>query len=379
MTGALLLALLAQIGAPGERAALDSAARRYEAIAAAEDWKVLRPGSILEAGSRGAEVAALRDRLRVEGYPLANGDTIAQFDTALEQAVLRFQRLHGLREDGRVGPATLAALNVPASVRVAQIRANLARLDSAGPELGARYLRVNIPAFSIELIERDRAIWRSRVIVGRTDWPTPVLSTRIAALTFSPAWIIPKSIAIEEILPAQRRDPTYLERAGIRVYADSAGGTELPASTIDWDALTPATFAYQLVQPPGPQNPLGGVKFFMATPFAVFLHDTPTRALFDQWPGTLSHGCIRLEHPEWLVQYLLPAWPSDSIVAAMAGQTERAVELPDPIRIHLIYRTAWTEADGAVAFREDWYGLDRPPSGPSTGPNRAGFRWRSGG
>jgi murein L,D-transpeptidase YcbB/YkuD len=165
----------------------------------------------------------------------------------------------------------------------------------------------------------------------------------VTELVFRPVWRVPRSIATREILPRVRRDPEYLRRIGMRA---------LPAG--------------QLVQEPGPANPLGGVKFVMQTPYGVFLHDTPVRQLFARERRALSHGCIRIEHPEWLAAYLLPGWTEDSIRSAMATGRDRRVPVPDPLPVYLVYRTAWSEPDGVIAFREDIYRRDR--NGPGGTP-----------
>jgi murein L,D-transpeptidase YcbB/YkuD len=201
-----------------------------------------------------------------------------------------------------------------------------------------------------------------RVIVGRRDWPTPVVSAVSGEVIFAPAWRIPRSIAVTEVLPAVQRNPGYFARNRIQVF-DRAGGTALDPSTIDWAGVTGRSFSYSLVQEPGPLNPLGGVKLVLDTPYGVHLHDTPARSLFSRPRRALSHGCVRVEHPEKLVGYLFPDWSPDSVAAAMAGGTEVTVPLPTPIAVHLVYRTAWVEQDGMVAFRYDLYRRNRPALG----------------
>jgi murein L,D-transpeptidase YcbB/YkuD len=295
----------------------------------------------------------------MEGYPAREVAAPEVFDSILEQAVGRFQELHGLVPDGVVGRSTLAALNVSARVMADQLAANLAR-ETALPRLEPRHILVNIPAFTLELAEAGHPRLRLRVIVGRPDWPTPILSSRIEEVVFAPVWSIPRSIALEEILPRAREDPAYFQRTRTRVFEPaSRGGREIDPARVDWSRMSPDQFAYQLVQEPGPLNPLGGVKLVFPSPYTVYLHDTPARELFNRTRRTFSHGCVRVEGIARLVGYLLPDWSPDSIRTALSAGRNRRVRVPDPIPIHLVYRTAWVEADGLVAFRDDVYGLDR--------------------
>jgi murein L,D-transpeptidase YcbB/YkuD len=286
------------------------------------------------------------------------------YDPALESAVRRFQTLHGLTDDGVVGLETIAALNVPAATRVRQLAHAAEQRRRLPDSLGRRYILVNVPDFTLQLVEDGRPAFRTRVIVGRPDWPTPGVSSTITELIFRPLWRVPRSIAELEILPLVRRDSTYLRRVAMRVFRDtSANGAEVDPSAVDWAAVSPRSLAYRFVQEPGPENPLGGVKFVLHSPFAVFLHDTPARALFGLRSRALSHGCVRVEGADRLAALLLPEWPLDSIRGAMreGGERERRVRLARPVPVHLVYWTAWLEPDGFVAFRSDLYRLTTRP------------------
>lgn len=340
--------------------ALEKALEGYTSLTARGGWPVLRVGSLLRPGMSDVRIAALRHRLELEGYRKAELPLPEVFDSALEDAVRRFQALHGLEPDGVVGPATLAVLNVPAETRLHQIAANLARERTRGLSPGDRYLLVNIPAFTLDLVEWGRSTLQLRIIVGRADWPTPAFSSVVEYLVFRPLWTIPPSIVAEEILPLARSDPRYFAQTGTRVFLPAVrGGAEVDPATVNWKGVPSRRIPYQLIQEPGPLNPLGGVKLVFRSPFAVFLHDTPVRGLFSRPRRAFSHGCVRVEGIEQLVAYLLPDWPSDSIQSALTTGREHRVRVPDPIPIHLVYRTAWVESDGFVAFRDDVYRLDR--------------------
>jgi murein L,D-transpeptidase YcbB/YkuD len=355
----------AQVAASQREILLREALIRYDRVAATGGWAIVPRGARLEPGARDSRIALLRARLRAEDYsiaPAASEDSML-YDPALEETIRRFQRLHGLEEDGLVGPATLTALNASARLRAQQIEANLdpARVVPESPT--DRYVLVNIAAFTLDLVEGDTSRLHLRVIVGRRDWPTPTLTSRATEVVFGPRWRVPTSIAIREILPTVVRDAEYFPRNSMRVFRDSGGRSiEIDPKTVDWASVPAAGFPYRLVQDEGPLNPLGGAKLVLQTRYDVYLHDTPTPRLFNQRRRALSHGCVRVENVVQLIARLLPAWPADSITAAMTDAIERRIRLPAPIPVHLVYWTAWPELDGLVAFRDDIYRLDVPPS-----------------
>jgi L,D-transpeptidase YcbB len=302
-----------------------------------------------ELAQQGAWPTPLARRLASEGYDTSVGVTAA---------VARFQTLHGLPSDGIVGPETRTQLDISPAQRAQQIALNLERWRWLPRSLGDRYVLVNSAAFSLQLVENDAVTLTMRAIVGRPDWPTPIVSSTATDLVFRPVWTVPRVIAVRELLPIIQRDPGYLTRAGFRVFGDSStSGGELDPRAVHWAAVTESTFAYRLVQEPGPENPLGGVKLVFWTPFSVFIHDTPARPLFSERWRTFSHGCVRVEGAAALAARLLAVWPDDSIRAAMTSGRQRWVRLPELIPVHLVYWTAWTD-DGLVAFTGDPYGWD---------------------
>lgn len=339
-------------------ARLRGALERYRAIAANGGWGVVPEGPVLAEGARGARVAALRARLAVSGDLASTSAAGDWYDSTLAAAVRRFQARHGLPVDGAVGPTTLGALNVPVADRIRQIALNLERWRWLPRALGSRYLMVNSAAFTLDLIEDGRATLSRRVIVGRRESPTPIVSARATGVAFSPVWNVPRDIAVEEILPRVRARRDYLARERIRVFA---GAVEIDPDTVDWTGVTDSTLSYRFVQAPGRGNPLGGVKLLVSNPFNVALHDTPMRELFEPAVRTFSHGCVRVEGAAELAARLLPRdslWPPDSIAIAIADTSERVVGLAQAVPVLLAYWTAWVRDDGTVEFREDVYGWD---------------------
>jgi murein L,D-transpeptidase YcbB/YkuD len=280
----------------------------------------------------------------------------------MEHALRRFQRRHGLAADGLVSPATLAALNVPVTARIRQLELNMERWRWLPRELSSRYILVNIANAALEVVEDGRSVLRMRVVVGRPDRRTPVLSARMTALVLSPYWHVPPRITTEDQLPLIRKDPAYLTRQSMTIMQGrGAEARPIDPSTIDWSKMTAETFPYHLRQDPGPHNALGRMKFMFPNRFQVYLHDTPTRGLFAKPVRALSSGCIRLERPIDLAAYILrddPRWSRDKILAAIEQRTAHVVRLPAPIPVHLVYWTAWIQPDGEVHFRQDIYGDD---------------------
>jgi len=223
---------------------------------------------------------------------------------------------------------------------------------------------VNIPEFHLKVIDGDREILDIRAIVGRAGDETPVLSEDMTTVVLSPYWNIPETIATDETLPEIANDPGFLERNNIEVVRAGTKGPEVvDATAIDWnDAETLEGFS--LRQRPGSQNALGLVKFLFPNPHNVYVHDTPADHLFSRTGRTFSHGCIRIEQPIALAQYVLRdqrQWTPEVIQQAMNAGEERQVKLTEPIPVHLTYFTAWTDAKGGLNFRDDVYGYDGEP------------------
>ncbi len=343
-------------------AKLREALKRHRGIADRGGWPAFPAGRNLVPGTRDARVVALRTRLTGEGDLPSGNDGGDVYDTAVVHAVQRFQTRHGLEPDGVVGAATRGALNVPVRVRIRQIELNLERWRWLPRSLGRRYVMVNSAAFELALIDSGRTVMTTQAVVGRGDWPTPIVSGQITSLIFSPVWNIPRSIAVEEVLPLVQRDPQYLRQQRISVFEDSSPAPrEVDPGTVDWAAMTEQTFNLQLRQAPGGDNPLGGVKFIFGSHFNVCIHDTPARVAFHERVRNFSHGCTRIERPADLAVRLLQdsvRWAADSVRAAMTGPTEQVVPLPQPIPAHLTYWTAWVDEDGTIQFRDDIYGWD---------------------
>lgn len=342
--------------------ALRAALARYREIAAEGGWGGLPAGGPLRLGSIDVRVPALRARLALSGdLRQSAGAPSALYDQALAAAVRRAQPRHGLAPDGVVGPETLAALNIPATKRVAQLVLNLERLRWMPADLGETHVNLNLAAASLRLVRAGAPRLDLRIAVGRPFRGTPVFSQALTSIVFSPDWTVPPGIVGTELLPILRRDPGYLTRNGFSVFSDwSDEAKPLDPAAVDWAAIDGAALSLKLRQAPGPENPLGRISFLFPNDFGLCLHDTPANGAFEADGRDFNLGCIRVEMPEALAEALLAeasGWTPNRIASVLAEGTPTAVALPDPVPIHVTYMTAWTEGK-AVHFRDDVFGRD---------------------
>ena len=343
---------------------LKSALLKYQNIKKSGFWHKVPVGLKLRKGDAGKRIAALRLRLMAtkDLEDPIDGDR-EYFDEALENGVKRFQGRHGLKVDGIVGFSTLAALNVSLEDRIQQIKLNMERWRWLPQDFGERYILVNTANFQLNVIENERTIKTIRAIVGKKKRPTPILSRKMTYLELNPYWNIPHKIALNDILPRIKKDPNYLADNSIRIFENwTEDAKELNPESIDWDGTGKDNFIYKLRQDPKSSNALGRVKFMFPNKFAIYLHDTPARELFNKTKRAFSSGCIRVEKPMELAAYLLsdnPKWNLKELITAVNSKKNKAIFLPDPINIHILYWTAWVDNDGTTHFRKDIYGRDR--------------------
>jgi murein L,D-transpeptidase YcbB/YkuD len=239
-----------------------------------------------------------------------------------------------------------------------RLKMNLERWRWAPRDLGDRYVLINVPAYQMQVIEGEKPVLGMRVIVGAPDTPTPLFSDEMTYVVFSPYWNIPESILTEETLPRLARDPDYLRRNNLE--AVGTGGEVVDPEGIDWSDES-ALEGIRLRQAPGPENALGLVKFIFPNHFSIYLHDTPGDRLFFRDARALSHGCIRVENPVGLAEYVLrdrPEWTRQKIAAAMGAEREQAITLKNRLPVHIGYWTAWVDADGSVIYTDDPYEID---------------------
>lgn len=240
--------------------------------------------------------------------------------------------------------------------QVRRIALNMERWRWLPQDLGQRYVLVDVPAYTLDVVERDQSVMTMRVVVGKPSWPTPVLSATMSYIVLSPDWRVPPNIAARELVPILRANPGYLAQNNMRL---SNGAHDVDPRSVDWGQVSTKNFPYRLRQEPGPKNPLGKVKFMFPNRFQVYLHDTPSRALFAKPERAFSHGCIRVEKPMDLAVYALRGVLSrERIAAGLGRRTSRTVTLAEPLPTYLVYRTVLVKDDGTIQFRPDIYGYD---------------------
>ena len=344
---------------------LKTALAYYRKIAERGGWPILTVKSSLRKGDRGSDMQQLRRRLLFfDPLQPAARSNAAIFDAELEQMVIRFQKIHGLTADGVVGPQTLKALNVPAEIRVRQMELNLERWRWIPHDLGQRYILVNVADYSLAVVENSQEIMTMRVVVGEPYWQTPVFSGKMTYLVVNPYWNIPHMIAVEDILPKIQNETGYLTPKAIRVFESwREGAPEIDPASIDWSTINASNFNYKLRQDPGPQNPLGRLKFIFPNEYAVYLHDTPQKHLFAKESRDFSHGCIRVEKPLDLAAYIVnddPEWTLEKIMDAIDSGEKTIINILHPINVHVLYWTAWADQEGNIHFRDDIYNRDLP-------------------
>ena len=281
----------------------------------------------------------LRARLAAED-PTVPGTGGPAFDRAMTVGVMRAQKRFGLEPTGIADRATLAALNTPVQERIGQILANMERWRWLPPALPADRIQVNIAAAVLTVFRGDNPTLSMRAVTGRPADPTPILTSVVHSVVLNPPWNVPSGIASKELYP---KGADYLARNGFVNIPTGGGGSRLQ-------------------QKAGPMSALGRIKFDFDNPYAVYLHDTPTKSTFERYGRLASHGCVRLEKAVTLTRAVLegdPVWTPEAIDQTIAaGQTVR-VPLSRPVSVYLLYWTAYQGPDGQMNFRADPYGWDR--------------------
>jgi murein L,D-transpeptidase YcbB/YkuD len=340
----------------GTATRIKEAALSYSALAVRGGWPAIPSDAKFAPGAQGPHDDLLRKRLIIT-EDLAADKSSGPYDDALAEALKRFQARHGLAATGLMTPRTLAALNVSVQKRIQQLEASLERLVNMDFRFGERYVVVNLPATYAEAIENNTVVRRYRVIVGKTEKPSPTLTAEITSVNLNPTWTVPSSIAKTEISAHMRKDPGYLARMHMEVL----GANDMPIDphSVDWSGSRTPNFTVR--QQSGTWNALGAVKIDMPNPYSVYMHDTNQRNLFADDYRFDSHGCTRVDNVRDLAAWLLkdqPKWTGAQIDAAIASGAREDVHLTKKMPVAWIYLTGWMTKDQTIQFRNDIYDQD---------------------
>jgi murein L,D-transpeptidase YcbB/YkuD len=338
--------------------------QHYREIKARGGWRNVNGGPTIEPGAVDPRVPALRRRLAITDGAAAEppvAEAPEHYDADLVAATVRFQARHGLADDGRVGPRTLAALNRSVDARIAQISVNLDRMRAAAARPGGTFVEVNVPAFRLRAMEAGEERLAMAVVVGREARATPIFSSRITEVIFNPPWTVPVKLVREDLLPRLRANPQALVDLGFRFYRGAGEErVEVDPRKVNWRRVSPRAVPYWVRQDPGPKNALGEVRLTIPNIYDVFLHDTPDRHYFARANRALSSGCVRLERPQELVEWILrntPGWTREAIDMVDAEGITRNIPVRGAVPVHFVYFTAFVE-NGELQLRDDVYGLD---------------------
>jgi murein L,D-transpeptidase YcbB/YkuD len=328
-----------------------------EGIVAQGGWPEIPNAERMRLGGRHPGVTQLRRRLMISGDLDARTGVSDIFDSYVEAGVRRFQARHGLAADGVLRASTVKALNVPATVRLAQLRTNLVRLRAMSGNLGARFVVCNIPAAQIEAIENGIVVSRHTAVVGKPDRPSPDINSKIFEINFNPYWTVPVSIVRRDLIPKMQAEPDYLTANRIRIF--DTRGNELAPAQVNW--YSDEAINYMFKQDPGDLNSLGSIRINFPNKDGVYMHDTPLKNLFGEDFRFHSSGCVRVQNVRELVNWLMvetPGWSRQEIDQVIKSGERKDAKLLRPVPLYWVYVTAWATPDGVTQFREDIYQRD---------------------
>ncbi len=347
---------------------LQQALVQYRQLQERGGWPKVEPQGVVKLNDSAKVVLDVRRRLFPQQRVNARDSALYVYDKDVQQAVTDFQKRHGLLVDGILGPQTYKAMNVPVSERIDQLVLNMERWRWLPRQLAPEgksdtYIMVNIPAFQVSVMEKDKEVMQMKAVVGKNLHSTPIFSHEIQYLIFSPYWNVPNSIVEQDIKPHMQRNPNWLASNNMEMVTTfGPDARRVPVKRVNWNTMTQHNFDYRIRQRPGPDNALGRVKFMFPNEYAVYLHDTPADHLFREAERNLSHGCVRVERPADLATYLLrnkQGWDKNRVRQAMNAREEQRVNLEKNVPVYLVYFTAWVADDGTVQFRNDIYGHDQ--------------------
>jgi len=330
----------------------------YKLIQQKGGWNEIAVGQNISVGMYDQRITAIKKRLTITNdynlKPLQ--DTSTLYSKELAQAVIAFQKRHGFPADGKIDLPTIKTMNITVDSRIKQIELNLERLRWMPQEYGNYYIMVNIANFDLNVIKNGEIEVTHKIIAGKPARKTPAFSSKVSYLVFNPTWTVPPTILRKDVIPEVRKSTQYLVDKNINVYNNQ--GQKLLLDTINWNSNSVYAFTYR--QEAGPKNALGAVKFMFPNSFNVYLHDTPSKELFAKSERAFSSGCIRVESPLKLAEYLLndnEKWNANKIQKIIDSNITQTVQLQERPQVHILYLTSWSK-ENTTFFRKDVYDRD---------------------
>jgi len=317
----------------------------------------------LKKGSKGKAVSLLAKRLFQSDDLDFYEEDYEVFDELLEAALKRYQKRMGLWVSGVLNKSTRIALNVPAHKRLEQVKLNLERARWEKDMMTCNCVFVNIPAFMMYFLQDDQILLQMRVVVGKKTNPTPIFKAYMSYIVLNPTWSVPQSIVKKEMLKRLQEDPDYLYTRNFKAYNGwSKNRKEIDPFEVDWYQYDEESdLPFNFVKQPGRGNPLGKVKFMFPNKYAVYMHDTNEKKLFRRPVRAFSHGCIRLQNPQKMLEFVSENFldkPYESVKALLKKGDNASLSLLERVPVYVRYYTVWVNKDG-VNFRNDIYGYDK--------------------
>lgn len=311
-------------------------------------------------GDRDSALVLVREKLRLLNYEVPRTEDPTAFDAGLAQVISNYQQDHGLEADGNIGKQTIIKLNTPIEAKARIIALNLERYRwHPRVKREGETIVVNVPEYMLRVYRNNDEKMKMRVILGAWLNPTPIFHDTLKYIVLSPTWAVPQSIFKEEFLPKLVEDSEHFDNERFLFYKN---GKQINPYEEEWDDKDLDSSAYRVVENPGELNSLGRIKFIMPNNFAIYLHDTPADRLFKLEERALSHGCVRVEKPLQLAEYLvndLKEWNVEKIRKGMQSEEPIRIDLPKPVPVFIVYHTVWVDEDGQPNFRDDIYGHDQ--------------------
>ena len=344
---------------------LKGALLKYLEIEKQGGWQHISLTGTLKVGKSYAVVPTLRERLKISGdYKTCASNESKVYDKCLKEAVIHFQKRHGLTAKGKIGKETIKALNVPIELRIKQIRLNLDRIKWLHERNAKRHIMINIPAFTLYFEEDGKLRQTMRVITGKRKNPTPIFSNIVKTIVLNPHWNVPKSIIQKEMIPKLMKNPNAMARRGIEIHRGwGKDAVKVNGGSIDWSQYRYSkTMPFRFAQVPGYKNALGKVKFLFPNQFSVYMHDTPNKRLFNRNKRAFSHGCIRLHKPRELLKTFSTFNETvdfEKSQKKLKGKRKAYLNLTNQVPVDVIYLTSYVDYEGVLQFRNDVYGYDK--------------------